>query len=108
VNDTEQVRANGRVLVDATAVIAVNGDLAATATDYRSFAQLDGRDITHVTRREVILVLFGDVQILLDVFRCRAKRNTGRIVELCPLVLPPLHELVEDYSGDGSMGHSVA
>src|ERR1700686_1183791 len=38
VNDTVQVRANCRMLVDAAAVIAVYGDLATAATDYGSFA----------------------------------------------------------------------
>jgi hypothetical protein len=90
VNDAVQVGANGRVLVDAAAVIPEDGDLATTATDYGSFARLDGADITNITRREVIPVLLGDIQILLEVFRCRAKRDTGRIVEFCPLVLSAL------------------
>jgi len=96
------------VLVDIAALIAIDGDLASTAANHRSFAGFDASDITDIAGREVILVLFGDVQIFLDVFRSRAKRDAGRIVELCPLVLSPLHELVEDYAGDGSVGHSVA
>jgi len=100
--------ADGRVLVDVAAIIAIHRNLAASATDYRSFAGLDGGDITDITDREVILVLFGDVQIFPDVFRRRAKRDAGRIVELCPLVLPPLHKLIEDYSGDSSVGHSIS
>src|SRR3981081_593002 len=108
VNDTVQVRADRRALVDAAAIIAVHGDLAATAPNYRSLARLDGCHITDITHREVIPVLLGDVQILLDVFWCRAKRYAGRIVEFCPLVFSSLHELVEDYSGDGSVSHSIA
>jgi len=108
VHDAVQVSAYSRVLVDVAAIIAIHGDLASAAADYRSVARLDSSDVTDITGREVILVLLGDVQILLDVFRCRPKRNARRIVELCPLVLSPLHELVENDACNGSVSHSVA
>jgi hypothetical protein len=107
VDDTVQVSAYSRVLMDVAARIAIHSDLASAAADYRSFSRLDGGDITDVTGREVILVLLGDIQIFLDVFRSRAKRDARRVVELCPLVLSSLHKLVEDYPGDGSVSHSV-
>jgi len=94
--------------MNVAALIAINRDLAATAADYRSFARLDGGDITDITGREVVLVLFGDVDVFLDVFWSRAKRDARRVVEPCPLVLAPLHKLVENYAGDGSVGHTVS
>src|SRR4030088_645172 len=108
VDDTVQVSAYCRVLMDVAALVAIDGDLASTAADYRSFARLDDSDIADITRREVIPVLLGDVEILLDVFRCRAKRDTRWVVEPRPLVLSTLHKLVENYAGDGSVSHSVA
>src|ERR1700693_3138709 len=76
VNDTVQVSANGRVLVDIAAIVEIHGNLAATPTEYSSVPRLDGSDITDITCREVILVLLGDIQIFLDVFRSRAQRDT--------------------------------
>src|ERR1700704_2411224 len=93
VNYAVQVSADGRVLVDVAAIIAIGSDLATTTTDNRPFARLDAGDITHVAGREVILVLLGHIQILFEIFWCRAKGNPRRIVELCPLVLSPLHKL---------------
>jgi hypothetical protein len=63
------------VLVDAAAVIAIYGDLAATATDYCSFTRLDGGDIADIACREIVLVLFGDVDVLLEILRGRSQRN---------------------------------
>jgi len=96
------------VLVDVAALVAIHGDLAAAAADYRSFARLDGGNITNISGREVIPVLLGDVHVFFHIFGSRAKLDAGRIVELCPLVLSPLYQLVEDYAGDGSVSHSVS
>src|SRR5882762_801717 len=48
VDDTVQVSAYSRVLMDVAALIAIDGDLASTAADYRSFAGLDGGDISDI------------------------------------------------------------
>src|SRR6202022_734688 len=79
VDDTVQVSAYSRVLMDVASLIAIHGDLASTAANYRSFPRLDGGDITDVTDREVILVLLEESKILLDCLRCRAKRHARRI-----------------------------
>jgi len=93
-NDTVQVSANGRVLMDVTALIAIHGDLAAAVAYYRSFARLDGGNITNITGREVVLVLLGNVHVFFHVCRSRANLDPGRIVEACPLVPSSLHQLV--------------
>src|SRR5450759_796853 len=108
VNDTVQVGAYGRALVEVAALIAICGDLAATAAHHRSFARPNGGKISDIAGREVILVLFGDVHVFLHVFRSHAKLDAGGIVELCPLVLSSLYQLVEDDAGDGSVSHSVS
>src|SRR4051812_46436912 len=107
-DDAVQMGADRRPLVDATVVVAVHRDLASTATDDRALAGLDRIDGRRFAASEVVLVLLGDVGVFLDVLRSRAQSNACRIIQLCPLVLAALNELVENDSGDGTVGHAVA
>src|SRR6266576_924670 len=106
-NDAIEMRADRRALVDVAALVAVHGNLSTTAADYRPITRLDGSDVVEVTPGEVVLELFGDVQVFSQVLRRRLESHTRRIVESSPLVLASLDQLVEYDAGDGAVGHSV-
>jgi hypothetical protein len=94
--------------VNGAALVAINCDLAAPATDDGTLTGLDISDVAEIASGKPVLVLFRDVHVLLHVFGSRTELDSGRIVQLRPLVLSPLHELVEDDAGDRPVRHSIS
>src|SRR4051794_20842870 len=79
-NHAIEVGAYRRSLVDATVVVAIDGDLTSAATDDRALTGLDGVDGGRFAGGEIVLVLFGDVGVFLDVLGCRTQADTCWIV----------------------------
>jgi len=96
------------VLVDFAALITIDGNLPASAAHHCSFARFDVGDIAGITGGEPILVLLRDVCVLFQVLRSCAQSDPRRIVELCPLMLSALNELVQNDAGDRSVSHAVS
>src|SRR5258705_2933610 len=94
--------------MSVASIIAVHSDLSSASSKNSTFAGLDLVGPVDITLGEPILVLLGGVDVLLQVFRSCTKLDARRIVELGPLVLPTLHQLVEDNAGDSAVGHTVA
>src|SRR5215210_3260508 len=93
--------------MNAAGIIAVDRDLSSSGAKHCSLAGLDLLEVAGVARGEPVLVLFADVQVLLQIFRRSAELDARRIVELGPLVLATLDQLVEDNAGNRAVCHSV-
>src|SRR5450759_1409969 len=100
--------AHRRQLVDVASLVAVDRDLASTATDDGSFTGLDRRNVASTTACEPILVLFRNVDVFFLDLRGRAEPDAGRIVESSPLMLASLHQLVEDDACNRAVGHPIS
>src|SRR5437868_2834775 len=90
VHDTIKMGADGGALVNGAALITVDRDLSAAATDDSALARLYCRDVVLLTLGEIILVLLGDVDVFSHVFRSRLELDAGWVVESHPLVLSSL------------------
>jgi len=108
VNDAVKMGADRRQLVDVASLIAVDCDLASTATDDGSSTRFDRRDVASVTAREPILVLLRDIEVFLHKLRSRTEPDAGRIVESSPLMLASLDQLVQDDARDRAVGHPIS
>src|SRR4051812_46138569 len=94
--------------MNVATLIAVDRHFASSSTDDGSFTRFDLSHLLDITLREPVLVLFGDVDVLLQIFGSCAELDAGRIVQPGPLVLPALDQLVEDDAGNGTVGHPVS
>src|SRR3954470_11911586 len=107
-NDAVKMGTNRGSLVDVAVLVTIHRKLAAPAPDDGAFAGLDGIDSRSLAAGEIILVLLRDVGVFLDVFGRGAKPDSSGVIELGPLVLAALDQLVENDAGDGAVGHAVS
>src|SRR5437588_13096332 len=86
VHDTIEMRAHRGSLVEVPALVTVDGDFTAPATDDCPLTRLDCTDIGKLAAGEIILVLLGDIGVLFEVLRCRLDLDARWIIEPTPLV----------------------